>query len=370
MRPPEYKASSCLARCFAALSMTQHVSEDVGEKLAAFLKRHHSGRAVRIESFRLLTGGASRQTWSFDATIEHADGRSETLPLILRADPRRSDLMTRGIEYRLHESVVAAGVLAPRMHANGDDSIGLPFFVMERIEGETTARRLLRDDEYANTRAVLPGQLAAILAKIHSIAIDQPGAAELPAPPPGVSPAIYEIDRHEKIYRALTPDPHPAFELAFRWLRERAPDVEERRLVHGDYRIGNVIFGPEGARSILDWELAHIGDPMEDIGWLCVRSWRFGGDKPVGGIGDRDAFYAAYETASGTKVDPERVRYWEAFGNLRWGITCIVQVKTYLAGASDSVELASIGRRVAETEWELLNLMEDGGQAEAWPPVT
>ncbi len=337
--------------------MTQP-ADDLAPRLAAFLTRHHNARSVRIDSLRQLTGGASRQTWSFDATIEHGDGGSETLPLILRADPRRSDLMTRGIEYRLHESVVEAGVLAPRMHANGDDSIGLPFFIMERIEGETIARRLLRDDEYANTRAVLPSQLAAILAKIHSVPLDAPGVAELPGPAEGVSPAMHEIDRHEKIYRALTPDPHPAFELAFRWLRERAPDIEERRLVHGDYRIGNVIFGPEGARSILDWELAHIGDPMEDIGWLCVRSWRFGGDKPVGGIGDRDAFYSAYEAAGGAPVDPERVRFWEAYGNLRWGISGIVQVKTYLAGMSQSIELASIGRRVAETEWELLNLME------------
>jgi aminoglycoside phosphotransferase (APT) family kinase protein len=333
--------------------------DDLSEPLAAFLERTHNARSVRIDNLRQLTGGASRQTWSFDATIEHRDGRSETLPLILRADPRRSDLMTRGIEYRLLESVVAAGVPAPHMHAPGDDSIGVPFFVMERVEGETIARRLLRDDDYANTRAVLPDQLAAILAEIHRVPIDRPGVAELPTPPEGTSPAAYEIDRHEKVYRALTPDPHPAFELAFRWLRQRAPDARERRLVHGDYRIGNVMFGPEGARAILDWELAHIGDPMEDIGWLCVRSWRFGNDdKPVGGIGDRDSFYRAYEAASGTRVDPERVLFWEAFGNLRWGISCIVQVKTYLGGMSNSVELASIGRRVAETEWELLNLIE------------
>jgi aminoglycoside phosphotransferase (APT) family kinase protein len=278
--------------------------EELSPKLAGFLQRHHGAREVRIEGLRLLTGGASRQTWSFDAVIEHADGQTDTLPLILRADPRRSDLMTRGIEYALHESVFEHGVLAPRMHANGDDSLGLPFFIMERIAGETIARRLIRDDEYANTRAVLPGQLAAILAKIHAVPIESPGVRDLPAPTEGVSPATHELDRHEQIYRMLTPDPHPAFELAFRWLRERAPDVahrrprapevEERRLVHGDYRIGNVIFGPEGARSILDWELAHIGDPMEDIGWLCVRSWRFGGKEPVGGIGEREDFYAAY----------------------------------------------------------------------------
>lgn len=337
--------------------MTQQ-SDDFSDKLAGFLRRHHGAQSVRIDNLRLLTGGASRQTWSFDATIDQSGGRVETLPLILRADPRRSELMTKGIEYALHESVFEHGVLAPRMHANGDDTLGMPFFIMERIDGETIARRLIRDDAYAQTRAVLPSQLASILAKIHAVPVDSPGVCDLPAPSEGVSPALHEIERYEKGYRAVTPDPHPAFELAFRWLRERAPAADERRLVHGDYRIGNVIFGPEGTRSILDWELAHIGDPMEDIGWLCVRSWRFGGSKPVGGIGDRNAFYAAYEAASGAAVEPERVRYWEAFGNLRWGITCIAQVHVYLSGASNSIELASIGRRVAETEWELLKLME------------
>ena len=130
--------------------------------------------------------------------------------------------------------------------------------------------------------------------------------------------------------------------------------------MHGDYRIGNIIFGPEGVRAVLDWELAHIGDPMEDLGWICVRSWRFGNDeKPVGGIGSREEFFSAYEAAGGSPVEAERVRFWEAFGNLRWGISCIFQAKTYLDGLSPSVEFASIGRRIAETEWELLSLMEE-----------
>jgi aminoglycoside phosphotransferase (APT) family kinase protein len=96
---------------------------------------------------------------------------------------------------------------------------------------------------------------------------------------------------------------------------------------------------------------------MEDLGWMCVRSWRFGGPKPVGGIGDRDAFFAAYGDAAGIAVDPERVRWWEIFGNLRWGIMCITQARAYLDGRSNSVELAAIGRRTAETEWELLELI-------------
>jgi aminoglycoside phosphotransferase (APT) family kinase protein len=267
--------------------------------------------------------------------------------------------MARETEYHLLEAAHAAGVPVPRMHAMGDGSLDAPFFLMERIEGETIPRKLLRDEAYARAREVMATQLGVILAKIHTIALDSPGLDQLQAPPPGSTPAEAEVSRFEQVYRAITPDPHPAFELAFRWLKERAPAAEHRTLVHGDYRIGNVIFGPEGVRAILDWELAHAGDPMEDLGWICVRSWRFGADdKPVGGIGTREAFFRAYETASGVAVDPAQVRFWELFGNLRWGIICISQAKTYLDGHSSSVELAAIGRRVAETEWELLQLME------------
>jgi aminoglycoside phosphotransferase (APT) family kinase protein len=242
----------------------------------------------------------------------------------------------------------------------GDDSLGVPFFLMERVEGETIPRRLLRDDEYAEARAVMTGQLGAILARIHAVPIDKHGLGVLPAPPPGASPVETEITRFEQTYRAIAPEPHPAFELAFRWLRGHRPPARRLALVHGDYRIGNVMFGPEGARAVLDWELAHIGDPMEDLGWICVRSWRFGNDNlPVGGIGTREEFLEAYEEAGGEPVDPEQVHFWEVFGNLRWGIICITQTKTYLDGLSHSVELASIGRRSAETEWELLNLMEE-----------
>ena len=335
--------------------------QQLSERLADFLQRSHGVRSVQIEGLQLLTGGASRQTWSFDALIEDAKGQQKTIPLVLRSDPRRGpNLMGREIEYRLLKAAGEEGVLVPRVHLMGDDSLGVPFFLMERVEGETIPRRLLRDEVYAEARASMAGQLGAILAKVHLIPIEKHGLDVLPAPAPGRSPAETEVSRYEQIYRAITPEAHPAFELAFRWLRERQPVADQCTLVHGDYRIGNVIFGPEGARAILDWELAHIGDPMEDLGWICLRSWRFGNDeKPVGGIGSREEFFSAYEAAGGSPVGAERVRFWEAFGNLRWGISCIAQAKTYLDGLSPSVELASIGRRIAETEWELLNLMEE-----------
>ena len=335
--------------------------DQLSHKLTDFLKRSQGARPVRVEGLRLLTGGASRQTWSFDATIEDANGEIRTLPLVLRSDPRRGpNFMQREVEYQLLKAVGEEGVPVPAVYAMGDDSLGVPFFLMERVEGETIPRRLLRDDEFAEARSVMTGQLGAILARIHRVPIEKHGLDVLPSPPPDASPAETEVTRFEQTYRAITPEPHPAFELAFRWLRSHLPPTGRRTLVHGDYRIGNVMFGPEGARVVLDWELAHIGDPMEDLGWICIRSWRFGNDDlPVGGIGTREELARAYEEAGGDPVDLYQVRFWEVFGNLRWGVFCISQAKTYLDGFSPSVELASIGRRSAETEWELLNLMEE-----------
>jgi aminoglycoside phosphotransferase (APT) family kinase protein len=344
--------------------------QELTQRLTDFLKRSHGARSVRVDGLRLLTGGASRQTWSFDAVIDFGRGKTKTLPLVLRSDPRGGpNFMERELEYRLLKAAGDEGVPVPKVHLMGDDSLGLPFFLMERVEGETIPRRLLRDDIYAEARRSMTRQLATALAGIHRIAIERHGLSGeggLSLPPEDKSPAETELSRFEQTYRAITPEAHPAFELAIRWLRKHEPPAAERGLVHGDYRIGNVIFGPEGTRAILDWELAHIGDPMEDLGWICVRSWRFGNDDlPVGGIGTREEFWRAYEAAGGSAVDPDRVRFWEVFGNLRWGIICVSQARTYLSGvgsgaapAGGQVELASIGRRTSETEWELLNLME------------
>jgi aminoglycoside phosphotransferase (APT) family kinase protein len=326
--------------------------QEVDDKLAAFLQREHGAKSVRIENVRLLTGGASRQTWSFDATID-----GEKVPLIARADSRTGPgSMPRETEYRLLEAAAAAGVPVPRVHLMGDDSFGTPFFLMERVEGETIARRILRDDAYAEAREKMTAQLGDILAAVHRIPPSAAGLAGLPRPAPGKTAAETELDRWEQVYRAMTPDPHPAYELAIRWLRD-GPPAAEPALVHGDFRMGNLIVGEAGVRAVLDWELAHIGDPMEDLGWVSVRSWRFGNeDLPVAGVGGREEFFRAYEAAGGRPVDPAAVHWWEVFGNLRWGIICIMQARNYLDGVSRSVELASIGRRTAETEWELMRL--------------
>lgn len=344
---------------------------------------------------RRLTGGASRETWSLDADIERGDGRTETLPLILQRDTRGAPKqMSRALEFRLLQVAHESGVPTPEPFLLGDASLGGEFFLVQRLDGETLPKRLMRDEQYAQARRALPAQLGRALAQIHTMPIDAPGFDALQRPPDGVPAAAWSIDRHEQIYRAIALEPHPAFELAFRWLKERMaltpgpplPHGErgsatgerkggrgeggawrDRVLVHGDFRMGNVLFDAGGMRAVLDWELAHVGDPAEDLAWVMVRSWRFGGGQPVGGIGTREEFFAAYEAAGGAPVDAAWVRFWEVFGNLRWGIICLSQARTYLDGHSNSVELASIGRRTAETEWELLSLMDAPGARSQGP---
>jgi aminoglycoside phosphotransferase (APT) family kinase protein len=328
-------------------------------RLTAFIRSEGQFDAVAIENFRKMPGGASREIWSFDCAMERR-GETTRRAMVLRRDPGAHNISTN----RLHEFMVIRAafeerVPVPEVFWVSEDPAVLAsaFFIMERVDGETLARRLLRDDAYSRAREVMPAQLAEILAKIHRI---DPVKHKLDfLAEPGESAAMTEVKRYEENFRRLALEPHPAFELAFRWLVKRVPKTPRKTLVHGDYRIGNVIFGPEGVRSILDWELAHLGDPMEDVGWMCVRAWRFGNDqKAVGGLGTREDFFRAYEKASGAPVDPEAARFWEVFGNLRWGIITISQARTHIDGFVKSVELASIGRRTAETELELLNLIE------------
>lgn len=334
---------------------------EMARRIAAFIASQERIQAVRVTNLRQLAGGASRKIWSLEVSYERSGSRVE-LPLVLRLESQASGFsgMQQG-ELAVLRAAARAGVPVPEVYwvAENSEMLGGPFLLMERIEGESIARRVLRDESFAAARPSLPEQLGRILARIHAIDLESEGLSFLPAPAAGESPARNEIDRYEQIYRAITPDPHPVIELAFRELRACVPPAAPLAVVHGDYRLGNVMVGPEGIRAVLDWELAHLGDPMEDLGWLCVRAWRFGNDdRPVAGLGTRPQLFAAYEAAGGSRVDPEHVRYWELFGNLKWAIICIMQARAHLDGLRPSVELASLGRRVAEVELELLNLME------------
>jgi aminoglycoside phosphotransferase (APT) family kinase protein len=308
--------------------------------------------AGRVEHLRRVSGGASRETWTFDL-VEDA-GPSHAL--VLRRDPGASaGHSERATEYAVLEAAAAGGVPVPRVRVllTQEHALGTGF-VMDRVEGETIARKILRDDEYAHARPRLAGQLGDAAAHIHAV-----DPATLPALPEHDGAA--QIDQYRLTLDTFD-EPHPAFELGLRWLQSNLPVGPSRpTLVHGDFRNGNIIVGPDGLRAVLDWELAHLGDPLEDLGWLCVKSWRFGvADKLVGGFGDVPDLLDAYRAAGGADVDERALRFWIVFGTLKWGVICISQAFTHLTGAYRSVELATIGRRVAETEWDLLNLLDGG----------
>jgi len=292
--------------------------------------------------------------------VRRGDAREEAL--VLRRDPPGHVIeSSREGEAALLEAAARAGVPVPRVRWVERDPavLGAPFFVMDFVDGETIGKKVLRDPGFAAGRAVLPEQLARALARIHAIDASPPALAFLARPGAGRPPAQIELDRYRDVLRGIAPEPHPALELAIRWLGRRIPRPEAVTVVHGDFRIGNVIVGHDGLRAVLDWELAHTGDPLEDLGWFCVRSWRFGNDdRPAGGLCDRERLVAAYEQARGARVDRAAVRWWEIFGNLKWGVICIMQAQTFLRGVPN-VELASLGRRTAEMEWELLELMEE-----------
>ncbi|MEE4361961.1 MAG: phosphotransferase family protein [Pseudomonadales bacterium] len=327
-------------------------------RLERALVRHLSGRlgdAPQVERLRRLTAGAANETWRFDAV-----GAEARLDCVLRRAPYvvedtdASDEaagLDKAGEARVQEAARRAGVEAAQVLfvLEPEDDLGAGYLMLA-LEGETLARRILRDDAYAQARARLAFQCGTTLARLHAVDI-----ATLPTLT--TSTAVTQIERYGALYRACE-QPVPVFDLALRWLAERCPDPERVTLVHGDFRNGNLMIGPEGIRAVLDWELAHLGDPMEDLGWLCVTSWRFGEiDHPVGGFGSREDLAAGYAAAGGGAVDLEAVRYWEVLGTLKWGIMCMTMTRAHLTGAARSVERAAIGRRVSETELDLLGLL-------------
>jgi aminoglycoside phosphotransferase (APT) family kinase protein len=294
----------------------------LGNDLAAALTRAVRRRlpgATGVAELRRLSGGASQETWSFDATTAGAP-----LPLVLRRRPggagsavalgmalpleTEAELLRRAAEAKVPAPALRF-VLAP------EDGLGSGY-VMERLAGETIARRILRDDGFAAVRPRLARQCGEILARIH--AVPRAGLPELP-----LADAAAQLAQYRQVLDAIG-HPHPVFELAFRWIGEHLPAPAPATLVHGDFRNGNLLVGPEGVRGVLDWEIAHLGDPMEDLGWICVNSWRFGAEPPVGGFGEREELYAGYEAAGGRPVDRERARLWEVLGWVMWGIMCMM----------------------------------------------
>ncbi len=300
------------------------------------------GTAVEITGVEPLSGGASRESWGIQARM--ADGAERRL--ILLRDPGRSDRdRDVAVEAAAMAAVRAAGVPVPELYDHGQEALGAgqAYLLMERLDGETIPRRLLRDEAYAAARPGLARRLGEILARIHRVDPDSV---------PGL-PRVDALSQAVGLYEDFA-EPRPALEIGLRWLAGHRPLPTADGLVHGDFRTGNLIVGSGGLRAVLDWELAHRGDPMLDLGWLCTKVWRFGSANPVGGFGARADLMSGYAEGGGIAPDEATQRWWELYGTVRWALLCRRQAARYLSDSEPSIELAVLGRRVCEQEYDVL----------------
>ena len=306
---------------------------------------------TRVEQ---LSGGASSATYAVDAVKDGA-----AWPLILQTAATGSvpeGGLARADQARLQQFAFAAGlpVAAVVYVLEPADGLG-EGFVMTRLPGEALAPRWLKSPDYALARQGLTASCAAVLARLHRLPVAGVAGLALPA-----GSTAQSLERMFANYRRFGVD-SPVFDLAFAWLRDRMPDRPASAIVHGDFRSGNFLVAPDGLVAVLDWELAHLGDGLEDLGWLCCNSWRFGvWDRPVGGFGGREELYAAYEAAGGEAVDRGRAHLWEVWGTLKWGMACLQLGDDHVSGRLRSVERAAIGRRVSEVELDLMHMLKFG----------
>lgn len=326
------------------------MAEDLAAALQATLARAQ-GAPGTVEGLHRLSAGATQQTWSFDWV--RGAGRE---PLILRRAPgthRSPRVLPLPTEAALIAALAGSGVPLPRVVQvlQPDDGLG-EGFVMSRIDGETIARKIQRDAAFDTVRPQLVTQFGRALAAVHAAEVSR-----LPALPTCATAAtLAQLQaEHDALAR-----PSAVFAFALRWLQQhQPPDPPRPVLVHGDYRLGNLMVHPaDGLRAVLDWELAHVGDPAADLAWITLPPWRFGQiDRAVGGLGPREAFWAAYEAAGGPAVDPARVRWWQALGSLRWGLMCAGMRAWFASGRDRGMERATIARRTSESELDLLRLL-------------
>jgi aminoglycoside phosphotransferase (APT) family kinase protein len=330
---------------------------DLSTGLAQFLTDQF-GETYTVTNLSASSAGARRGNVLFDAK---SDG--STLHLVATILPT-ADIQINPITAEAGVRLVAEehGVPVPHVHAVCTDSsyAGGPFFLSERIDGESVPRRVLRLVQSEGIGDLVATQLGAALAHLH--AADPAQAPDELRDDPSENPAETALINAEQGVAGLLV-PRPAMAMGLRWLERRLPGPPPKRtIVHTDVRNGNIIVSPEGLVAVLDWEgTVRHGDPMQDLAWPALRMWRFREDKSeICGFADREPFVAGYERAGGT-FDEERFEWWKVLGTLRWGLGLAGQTHQHLNGEFPNIVMAASGRRVPELEWDLLMLVRPAG---------
>jgi aminoglycoside phosphotransferase (APT) family kinase protein len=317
--------------------------------LAAYLEPRLGGNGpVTVERLARIPGGASRETWTFDANCPGPAGETSTEQLVLRLDPPASLLDTdREVEWAFYSSFFGSGVPVPRMRwLERDPSVlGGPFFIMDRIAGSEAQPRVLMEPRYEAVRPRVARRFYELLAAIHDLDWSRTAIGAVAGPPPPGGAWKEQLDRWEAIITANELGPQPIARAAIRWLRANSPPPSCRiSVVHGDYRIGNVLVTPEGEiNGVLDWEMAHLGDPLEDLAWSFNESWQWGGkDGRPGGVCTREEAISFYERSSGRPVDRTALAWWLVFSDVKCQGIWLTGARAFQEGRSNELILALI----------------------------
>lgn len=327
------------------------------EKLCSVLSTRIPG-FEKLNTLERLSGGASQETYRI--LIETSQG-TQQLAMRRAAGGTHVSLVENypglAIEAKLMLKAREAGVPEPQLHyvLQPEDELG-EGFIMEWIDGYTLGAKIVRAPELAQVRPKLAYLCGQTLAKIHAIDLSKTG---LDNDLKVVTPRDY-IEQTWERYQAFN-TPQPMIDYTAQWLLRNLPEGVELSLVHNDFRNGNIMVSEQGIVAVLDWELAHIGDPMRDLGWICTNSWRFGrSDLVVGGFGELADLIAGYEQQSGTTVDIERIKFWQIFGSFWWAVGCLGMAEHFRNGPDKTVERPAIGRRSSECQVDCVNLLIPG----------
>ena len=330
-------------------------------RLERVLQREIEG-CDRLATVERLSGGASQETYRVQ--IETAGGRRQ---LALRRSPGGVQEEARAVERsapglrteaKLMQVARKSGIPEPEVHyvLEPGDELGAGF-VMEWLDGVALGARIVRSPELAEVRPKLARQCGEILGRLHTIDVAAHGLDRDLARLGAADFVAQTRGRYEDL-----DTPQPMIDFTGRWLMANLPESSKKTLVHNDFRNGNLMVDPTGVIAVLDWEIAHIGDPMRDLGWICTNSWRYGAgpELPVGGFGAYEDLFAGYEATSGHQVDLSRVEYWQVFGSYWWAVSTLGMTQAYRSGMDRSVERVAIGRRTTECQVDCVNLLIPG----------
>jgi len=308
-----------------------------------------AGLGVLVGEPQRLTGGAVMESWRFAAGPTNREAA-----FVLRRAPSLAFMEGRpyghSTEAALIEAARAKGVTAPEVVAVLEQADGLGSgFVMRALPGTADPKVILACEDPAG----LLREVARDLARIHRLR-----QGDVPGGVPVMDYACAIADLKAQFMDAG--GNRPIIALGLKWLEENCPPEVEPVLNHGDYRMGNLLVEGSKLTGVLDWELTHFGDPLEDLAFGCMAVWRFARyDRPALGLGSIEDYIAAYEAEAGVKIEPARFRFWTIYRTVWWALGCLKNAAQWRRGADRMLERVVISRRTSEQELDLLLLLEE-----------